>query len=305
MDIPWDDARLLLAVFESGSVSGAARALKVTQPTASRKLAELEARLGEPLFERGVSGTSLTAFGEQLVEPARRMAEWAAELARAAERRPGVEGVVRVTAAPGVAHGLLVPFAAELAQREPGIRLQVTSTVRALDLTRREADIALRLGAATEADSVLDIDLELRAFASSSYVRRLGKGFSRQAVDWIGWTPPFEDLSPNRVFRRHLPGTEPAFASDDYILQIHACEMGLGVMLLPRPHPRYRVGSALVELDLRLPPMHRQLSLLCPRSASAIPRVRAVLDHLTTAMCEWVQSGTRLAPAGRRRSRDP
>lgn len=287
MDIPWDDARLFLAVFESGSLSGAARTLNLTQPTASRRLAELEARLGEPLFERGVAGTSLTAFGEQLVEPARRMAEWAAELARAAERRPGLEGVVRITAAPGIAYGLLLPFAAELSQHEPGIRLQVMSTVRALDLTRREADIALRLGASTEAEPLLDVELSLRPFASRGYADNMGKEPSRDAVRWIGWAPPFDDLSPNPVFRRHLSRQTPDFSSDDYILQIHACEMGLGVMLLPRPHPRYRVGAGLVELDLGLAPVRRRLSLLCPKSASNIPRVRAVLDHLTARLREW------------------
>jgi DNA-binding transcriptional LysR family regulator len=287
MDIPWDDARLFLAVFERGSLSGAARALEITQPTASRKLAELEARLGEPLFESGVTGTSLTAFGEQLLEPARRMAEWAAELARAAERRPGLEGVVRITAAPGVAYGLLVPFAAELARREPGIRLQVISTVRALDLTRREADIALRLGAGTEVEPVCVGELTLQPFASRDYVERVGSRPLPENVHWIGWAPPFEDLSPNPVFRRYLVRQAPDFAADDYILQIHACEAGLGVMLLPRPHPRYAVGAALVELDLGFAPVRRQLSLLCPKSAAAIPRVGAVLDHLTTRLREW------------------
>jgi DNA-binding transcriptional LysR family regulator len=286
MDIPWDDARLLLAVFEGGSLSAAARALQITQPTASRKLAELEAHLGEPLFERGAAGTTLTAFGEQLIEPARRMAEWAAELARAAERRPGVEGVVRVTAAPGVAYEFLVPFAAELAQQEPGIRLHVMSTVRAVDLTRREADIALRLGAGAETEPVLAIDLQLRPFASRSYIERVGTQPALADVRWIGWAPPFDGLSPNPLLRAHFLGRDPDFAADDYILQIHACETGLGVMLLPRPHPRFRVGG-LVELDLGLAPVRRQLSLLCPRSAAAIPRVRTVLDQLTTQLREW------------------
>src|SRR5882672_6287290 len=118
MDIPWEDARLFLAVAESRSVSRAARALRITQPTASRRLAQLEARLGEPLVTRSVQGTALTPFGERLVEPARRMAEWAGELARAAERREtAVRGVVRVTAPPGLAFDFLAPFAVQMRKK--------------------------------------------------------------------------------------------------------------------------------------------------------------------------------------------
>jgi DNA-binding transcriptional LysR family regulator len=78
MNIPWEDVRLFLAVAEAGSLSAASKRLHTTQPTVSRRLAELEATLGEPLFVRNAQGIALTSFGERLVEPSRRMAEWAA-----------------------------------------------------------------------------------------------------------------------------------------------------------------------------------------------------------------------------------
>src|SRR5262245_53612556 len=99
MNIPWDDLQLFLAVAEARSLSGAARRLRVTQPTVSRRIAELEATLGEPLFSRAVDGVEITSFGERLVEPARRMAEWASEVERAAERaETAPRGVVRIAA---------------------------------------------------------------------------------------------------------------------------------------------------------------------------------------------------------------
>src|SRR6478672_485508 len=134
MHIPWEDAQLFLAVAEGGSFSAAARTLRVAQPTVSRRLSDLESRLGEPLFVRGVEGSALTAFGERLVEPARRMAEWAGELDRATEaRKPKPEGIVRITAPPGVTVDFVVPFAAWMRTRLPGVRLEVLSTVRYLD----------------------------------------------------------------------------------------------------------------------------------------------------------------------------
>src|SRR5262245_10922481 len=111
MNIPWDDLRLFLAIAETGSLSAAARQLGVTQPTASRRLADVEALLGDVLFARSVDGAKLTAFGERLVEPARRMAEWAGEVERAAERGDtSPRGVVRITAPPGIAFDFLAPL---------------------------------------------------------------------------------------------------------------------------------------------------------------------------------------------------
>ena len=102
MHMEWNDLELFWAVADSGSVTAAARKLRVTQPTASRRLLELEASVGEALFVRDQHGAHLTSFGERLLEPARRMAEWAGEAERVAERtETAPRGVVRLTAAPG------------------------------------------------------------------------------------------------------------------------------------------------------------------------------------------------------------
>src|SRR4051812_6921921 len=111
MDIPWEDVRLFLAVAEAGSLSGAARRLQIGQPSVTRKLAALEYTLGAKLFRRGVEGASLTSAGERLLEPARKMAEWAGEVGRAAERSNAApRGQVRITSTPYVAYDFLAPF---------------------------------------------------------------------------------------------------------------------------------------------------------------------------------------------------
>jgi DNA-binding transcriptional LysR family regulator len=146
MDISWDEVKLFLAVAEEGSVSGAARKLRMAQPTLSRRLATLERAVGESLFRRSASGTALTTAGERMVAPARRMAEWAGEVGRAAEPTgQGPQGLVRITAPPMVAYDFLAPFAGWLARHHPGLRVEVLATMQYLDLARGEADLALRV----------------------------------------------------------------------------------------------------------------------------------------------------------------
>jgi DNA-binding transcriptional LysR family regulator len=282
MDIPWDDVRLFLAVVEGGSLSGAARKLRIAQPTVSRRIAELEARLAEPLFSRGVEGTALTPFGEGLLEPARRMAESAAELERAAERvdaRP--HGTVRITAAPGVAYELVTPFAAWLRSELPAIRVELVSSLLYLDLVRREADLALRMQYTPQRDLVClaEITTEVGAYASRGYAEKLKRGYGPADIDWIGWAPPLDHLAPNPQLAKAIPGFRPVFASDDFIVQYRAAEVGLGAIALGRYRHRF-AKRELVELDIDLRPYSGQLYLLAARSALAIPRVRAVADLL-------------------------
>jgi DNA-binding transcriptional LysR family regulator len=194
VDVEWSDVRLFLAIAELGSLSEAARRLQVGQPTVSRRLAELEERVGYQLFHRGVSGAALTSRGERWLEPARRMAEWAGELDRAAEGAgASPRGVVRITAPPGVAFDFVAPFAAWLRTRLPDVQLQVLSRVEYLDLGRREADLALRTRAPSQRDltTVASIEHQNDAFVANSYRKRLGRFSSPAEIDWIGWAPPF------------------------------------------------------------------------------------------------------------------
>lgn len=280
--IPWDDVQLFLAVAEAGSLSGAARLLRTTQPTVSRRIAELEETLGEPLFVRAVDGVSPTSFAERLLEPARRMAESAAELTRAAEgAETAPQGVVRITAPPGIAFDVGAPFAAWLRAKLPAVRLEIVSTVAYLDLARREADLALRLAAPTTRDLVTlaQLDLTVGAFASPAYARSLPKKYGPADVAWIGWAPPFEHLAPNPQLAALIPGFSPVFTSDDYLVQLRAAEAGIGALFLARVTHRF-ARRALVELDIDLGDIKSTLHLVAAKSALAIPRVRAVAELL-------------------------
>jgi DNA-binding transcriptional LysR family regulator len=284
MDIPWDDVRIFLAVAEERSLSAAARKLRIAQPTISRRLAALEARAGEPLFQRSVSGAVLTSYGERLLGPARNMAQWAAEVDRAAEsRETAPRGVVRITAPPGIAFDMLAPFAGFLRKKLPEVQLEVLSTVRYLDLGRREADLALRFEAPQQRDVVelSKVETQVGAYASRAYAAALPKKYGVGDLHFIGWAPPFEALLPNPQLAKMIPGFRPAFASDDFLVQLRAATEGAGVIFLGRFEHRFSRDVGLVELTALsafLSGMRASLHLVAGRSALEIPRVRAVAE---------------------------
>jgi DNA-binding transcriptional LysR family regulator len=288
MDVPWEDLRIFLAVAETGSVTAAARRLKVGQPTVSRRLAGLEYLLGVALFRRSAGGSSLTAAGEQLLLPARRMAEWAGEVGRAADASGGApSGIVRVTAAPGVAADFVAPFASWLAAKHPGLRLEVLSAIHNLDLARGEADLALRIRGEDRPELKI---LYVLTFDSAVYVAkdlaaRLPLEPQLADLPWTAWAPPYDQVPPNPLLKALIPGFAPAFTSDSFLVNMAAAEAGVGAIVLPRLRHRFSRPTSLVPLPVDLGPEScGTLQLVCARSAYDIPRVRVVADLLAAEL---------------------
>lgn len=302
MHIPWDDVALFLAVLETRSLSAASRRLGVAQPTVSRRLAELESTVGEPLFARGVLGVTPTQLADRLAEPARRMAEWAAEVDAVLEQKEASpHGVVRITAAPGVAYDFVAPFAVHAKTRLPDVRLEVVATVQTVDLVRREADLALRMQQPTQRDVVVlaSLAFDVRAFASASYAARLPKRAGLSDIDWIAWAPPLEHLSPNPQLAALIPGFAPVFASDDYVVQLRAAEAGMGAIFLGRVPNRFALPTTLVELPIDVGPLRGEMHLVAGRAGLAIPRVRAVAELLEEELVRVQRAIRRPARAAR------
>ncbi|WP_257446138.1 LysR family transcriptional regulator [Archangium lipolyticum] len=288
MDIPWEDVRLFLAVAETGSLSGAARKLRIGQPTVSRRLAALEYSLGAALFRRSVDGASLTSAGERLLAPARKMAEWAGEVGRAVESSDtSPRGLVRITASPYLCADFLAPFAAWLSRTHPGLRLEVLSSIQYLDLNRGEADLALRNRAPTQEGlkGVLTLEFENAVFVSKSLAAKLPREPRLADLPWIAWAPPLDMLPPNPQLEELIPGFSPVFASDNYLVQIAAAEAGLGAVVMARFPHRFARPSSLVPLSIELGPFARSsLHLVCAKSALDIPRVRRVSELLVSEL---------------------
>jgi DNA-binding transcriptional LysR family regulator len=190
---------------------------------------------------------------------------------------------VRITAPPGIAYDFVAPFAARVSEKLPGIRLQVLSRTEYLDLARREADIAIRARPPSQRDLVCVATLEHDndAFATSEYLARLPAKPSLAQIGFVGWAPPFEDLTPNRELSAIIPDFKPSFASDDFIVQRRAAEAGAGAMFLAKMTHRFSRPSPLVPLGLDLGPHARtQTYVVAARSALGVARIRAVADLL-------------------------
>jgi DNA-binding transcriptional LysR family regulator len=283
MHVPWDAVQLLLAAAEHKSLAKAAKALGVTQPTVSRRLAELEAIVGESLFVRSVEGVTLSSAGERLLGPARAMAEGHGEFTRLASgSRAEPTGVVHVTAPPGIAYELLAPFAAKMRKTLPGVCLTVEASIRRVDLVRREADLALRATKPVTRDllTLASIEEPVAAFASRAYVKSLPPSPSLADIDWIAWPPSHADVPPNPQLASRVPDFSPAFAADDFLVQLRAAELGAGAIILSSKTSRIAGKSALVPLPVHLGPLKVGIHLVCARSALAVPRVRAVAELL-------------------------
>ncbi|HET9470224.1 MAG TPA: LysR family transcriptional regulator, partial [Usitatibacter sp.] len=142
----WDDVRVFLEIHRRGSMAGAARALKVDQTTIGRRLQAFEESLGARLFDRTPDGHSLTPAGEGILDVAERVEEGMLAL----ERRVGGEdariaGTARVATSDAFVHGYLADRIPWLRERHPDLEIELTTGQSFVALSRREADLAIRL----------------------------------------------------------------------------------------------------------------------------------------------------------------
>ncbi|KTS14582.1 LysR family transcriptional regulator, partial [Methylobacterium indicum] len=143
--LAWDDFRLVKAIFDQRGLTQAAERLGINHSTAFRRLGQIEASLRTPLFERHRTGYVPTPAAEEMVRIAARMEEDVLAFTRRIEScglTPA--GELRVTTAASLLTGLLTPILAEFCARCPEVRLDVVVSEQALNLAKRDADVALR-----------------------------------------------------------------------------------------------------------------------------------------------------------------
>jgi DNA-binding transcriptional LysR family regulator len=159
--VDWDDLRILVAIAREGTMRSAAAACDLSAPTLSRRLTELERRLGEPLIDRVPSGCTVTAFGARVLAWAEQMEDLAHRIERAGDvtSRGGPQGTVRINAVEWPSY-ILLKLLGSFQDRLPGLAIEVLTSRRPYNLARREADIALWSTCPEEGDL---------------YVRRIGR----------------------------------------------------------------------------------------------------------------------------------
>ena len=182
----WNQARALLAVSEEGSLTAAAKALRVTQPTMTRQITALEEELGITLFERTQRSVTLTKAGSDLVDHVRRMAEGANMMSLAASgQSASIDGLVRVTASELTAAYQLPAVLDRLNDVAPDLEIEIIASDAIQNLVLREADIAIRHVRPEQDNLIAKLIAEepLRFYATESYVARHGQPALRDGVN--------------------------------------------------------------------------------------------------------------------------
>jgi DNA-binding transcriptional LysR family regulator len=229
----WDDLRFFLAIARARSLTAAGRALGVSQPTVSRRLEALEARLNVRLFDRTRLGYELTAMGMDLFETVQRVEEDLAEADRKIfGKDQDARGGLRVTCTEFFLNGYLAPFLWEFLRQNAGIDLSVICTQAPLSLSRSDADVAIRF---TERPPETLAGRRLAAVAYAIYAASgaTDTRFSldnREDWDWIG----IHDDTYNRMLFGNLsPDGRMKHRVDSMAAMQSMVRAGVGVTLLP------------------------------------------------------------------------
>lgn len=233
--IDWDDVRYFLAVARHGSVRAAAERLGVNHSTVLRRIAQLEKRLAAQMFDKLPSGYRLTSAGEEVLALAGQMEVSSNELeARVLGRDQSLHGVLRVTLAPTLATHLLMPDFAEFVRRHPGVAMQVLSIDEPVNLTNREAEVAIRV--VYDRDRLAPNLHGLKGpelFGAAYMSRDLLAAWRAGRADRVRWIIKDNIGMPDWAQEGDVPAAEVPFRTSSADAQIVAARQGLGMTTLP------------------------------------------------------------------------
>jgi DNA-binding transcriptional LysR family regulator len=278
----WDDLRYVLAIARAGNLRAAARALGVDHSTMFRRLNALERALGAKLFERLPDGYAATESGRRLVEAAERIETETLALDRELSGRDTrLSGQLRVTASETLAFRALTDEIARFRQRHPGIEVALAVDNRVYDLSRREADVALRATRPREGDLFGRrlADIRWGFYASPAYLAQHKPVKRRADLDrhaFIGWIEGAAATKANSWLGREVPSSAIGFRTSGIFNQYVAAKAGLGIALLPR-----YLGDpdeALTRLPVAPEGLTTELWLITHRSLKDTARVRAFME---------------------------
>jgi DNA-binding transcriptional LysR family regulator len=277
----WEDIRHFVTLAREGTLSAAARTLGVDHATVARRVAALETSTGLKLVDRRPRTTTLTEDGKRIAGVAAPMEEAAFALSRAAQAaKPDVGGEVTISAPPNFASSVIAPQLVRLRRQHPDIRIKLIGEKRRVSLSRREADVALRL---------------LRPAETGLFVRRIGSfGFSLygapaylektppHALAFIGYDASLAE-SPQEIWLGTIiGGRDVVLRTNDLETQVAAARSGLGIAALP--HYLGDGDPRLQRYVVTQKPVSRDVWLVVHRDLRQVLAVRAVMDFLAGCM---------------------
>lgn len=278
--LDWNDVRYALVIARGASLASAARTLDVDQTTVARRLRVLEAQMGTPLFERLKGRMTPTAAGAMLVERGLRIEQEIAALRHlAADQQAQVQGVIRITAVDAIVAHYLAPQLAALRVRHPELAVELIGSSDTLDLSRREADIAVRLARPQSGDFVVRRLAELVYGVYGARGEDVAEDWRVSHVgNWVGYDQSLAQVPEMRWLAQRVGDERIVLRCNNLDALAIAVANGVGRAVLP-----HLVGArypSLCCLSGDEPVLRRELWLVVPRELRDVPRIRAVSDWL-------------------------
>lgn len=281
----WNQARAFLATVEEGSLSAAARALGLTQPTLGRQVAALEDSLGVLLFERVGKSLVLTPSGLELLDHVRDMFAAAAMVSLTASgQSQTVDGLVRITASDVMSAYILPAAVMTLRETAPLVEIDIVATNDIRDLQLREADIAIRHVRPTQPNLTARLlgDTSARFYAQKDYLDKHGRPTSLDELAdhmFIGFGDDDSLIERLKPMGLSLNRTNFQLGSESGVVAWEMARNGLGVIIMSD-----RVARDAPEMEPLLPEMEAFLFpvwLTAHRELHTSRRIRLVFDLLT------------------------
>jgi len=279
----WDDLRIFLQIARTGSLSGAAVALGVNHSTVFRRINAFEAQLGVRLFERLPSGYALTIAGEEMQASAMRVER---EIERLDLRLTGqdlkLEGTLVVTTTDTIIENLLTPHLAAFRRAYPGIVLELIIDNQNINLSKRQADVAVR-PTRNPPETLVGrriADIAVAPYATKAYMK--GRAEDLAGLDWLSVDESMAHLAAAKWFRDTLPGASVVLRANSLFGLLHTCAAGMGAALLPcfmaDNHKRLqRIGEPIHDAGTIL-------WLLTHEDLRHTGRVRAFMDFMAMSL---------------------
>ncbi|MEL6678212.1 MAG: LysR family transcriptional regulator [Pseudomonadota bacterium] len=278
----WNRARAFLVTAEEGSLSAAARALGMAQPTLGRQVSAFEQELGVVLFERVGKRLVLTPSGRALFDHVRGMGEAATRLSLSATGQSrSMEGTISISGTEMFSAYVMPAILAKLRETHPGIVVQVVATNALSDLQRREADIAVRHDEPKDPELIAKRlkDGYAKLYASPDYLHREGPFDTPEAALGASYVGFVENDALVRGYNGFgLPVTDAHFriTSASHLVHLEMARQGLGIAVLSTIAAEG--DPSLVEALPWMAPFTYPVWVVAHREVNTSARVRVVFD---------------------------
>jgi DNA-binding transcriptional LysR family regulator len=295
----WDDLRYVLALAEAGSLARAARELKVDHTTVGRRIETLEEELGVKLFTRSAAGYKLMSEAKDLLADIKQVEASVLAIERAAQGRDqALRGIVRVTASEAFGSRYIAPRLAAFTRLHSELSIDFKTAAHALDLARREADVAIRLFRSRHAYLVVKRVAEFgyALYASNEYLSDRSVPSTVEDLrkhDFIAFDLPFTEPHEGTWLDEMCRGARIAITTNSTAAALGAAIGGAGIALLPKFVGNFEPALCRIPMpDEPLLPVwltiHKDLQQSAP--------VRSVLDFLTETFrtdADFLRNGTK------------